>query len=180
MSIESEERIVHLKQHRPKVFGLLQNSWFYDPPRIKQAMQRYRNLGREDMAEKYRRRLLEYSLFAGCRSGRNLRDTLGDEWCDRMTWENASLELTDCASDVFPADFKHIMNRVKEERPDIIVGFGRVACDALASLQGSIANYFRFVYITAPHPTARQPETQARLRAVGRELTRLAKGTYVS
>lgn len=154
-----------------KVVCVLQNQWFYDPPRIKRMLA-YPTQDKQ----KLRRRLLAYALFAGCKSGRMLRQHLGDKWCDRALWENASDEIGDCASSCFPADPRHLLTVVRTEKPHVVIGFGKVACDAFHNGQ----DYERgqrdviewggheFHFISASHPTARH-------EGIGEEFCRLRK-----
>lgn len=154
----------------------MQNQWFFDPPRIQKAMASATD------PVKYRKRLLSYALFSGCKSGRMLRQHLGDKWCDRIIWENASDRIGDCASSVFPADMKHLKNLVGTEQPDIIVGFGKVACNAFlgdyeehATVTELLWHGAAFAFVATTHPTARGERVGGELQECARELDRLER-----
>jgi len=140
------------------VLAFMQNMWVRDPERVRALIERY--------GESYRRRLITYALFAGCASGRNLKTTFGEEICRRITWEEASREVTGHPGARPRADPVHIAASLKEHEPDIVICFVRIAADAVAPLwQGKL--------ILAPHPTARQPDTFAKLRYAAAELAAL-------
>jgi hypothetical protein len=148
-----------------KILGVMQNQWFRDPDRIRTALARQPT---DERRYQYRQRLIAYALFAGCKSGRVLTQTLGSDLCDAITWEEASPQIGGKASSCFPADLSHLESVLARERPDIIVAFGEIAGNALRSLNISNA-------IFAPHPTARRPGTLDRLTQVALELeSRLA------
>jgi len=107
-----------------------------------------------------------YALFAGCASGRNLKATFGPALCSRITWEEASREVTGNPKFCPPADPVHIATALKDYAPDIVICFGRIAGDAVAPL-------WKGKLILAPHPTARQPDTFAKLRHAAAELAEL-------
>lgn len=45
-----------------KILAVLQNQWFHDPEKVKAIIER---------TPKARRKIITYSLFAGCRTGRD-------------------------------------------------------------------------------------------------------------
>lgn len=147
-----------------KVLGILQNVWVRDPGRVRDM------LARSDQPERLRRRFIAYALFAGCRTGSNLRATLGASWCERIVWDEASRELGAVASSVFPADPDHLRELLDTEAPRVVLGFGRVACDALAPLIPAGVHFLQ-----APHPAARSPLTLSQLRACRQALDHLAR-----
>lgn len=152
-----------LHELRPKVLGLLQNEWVYDPPRLKKAMEFSNN------PEAFRRRMISYALFAGCKTGRVLVSAFGDTWRQRITWENASKEIGDVASSAFPADVPHIVARIQEELPDVVIAFGKVAQEGMAEAihRNLVENV---LVIRAPHPCARHSTVLEELRAARRRL----------
>jgi hypothetical protein len=58
-----------------KVLAFLQNQWFHDPDHVRGILERH---------PQARRRIIHYSLFAGCATGRMLKTALGEEWCKKM------------------------------------------------------------------------------------------------
>lgn len=158
------------KKLPPRVLGILQNEWVYDPPRLQRAIAQSSN------PEAFRQRMIEYALFAGCKTGRVLMTTLGETWCRRITWENASKRIGDVSSSVFPADLEHIATRIQEEKPDIVIAFGKVAQDGVA--QREMRQFFEFEFVQyeilrAPHPCARTLEALRELHQLKKTLDTL-------
>lgn len=134
-----------------KILAVLQNQWFHNPEKVKAIIER---------TPKARRKIITYSLFAGCRTGRVLKQVFGDDCARRFVWEEASREIGGHASSSFPADPAHLQAVLDEVHPDVVLAFGRIASDALAKLvpQDKL--------IAGPHPTARGPTTAAMLLAM--------------
>lgn len=128
----------------------MQNHWFRNPERIEAALSRYGDdgVGRE----RYRRRLIEYALFAGCKSGQMLKRHLGEDLCDRITWEEASREIGSHASSVFPADVPRLCAVIEELQPRMIVTFGEVAIAVIVAALHRLKKTEPFIH--APHPAA--------------------------
>ena len=158
-----------------KVLGILQNSWFYDPPKIKRMLAQYAT--DPERQERLRRKLMTYALFAGCKSGRMLQQALGEAWCNAIVWENASKEIGDLSSSCFPADLPHLRKRIQEEAPDVLVTFGKVATNACMELEHLAAHRLVDYFIAGPHPTARDPEVACCLYEVRKRLDKL-KDSY--
>jgi hypothetical protein len=147
--------------------GILQNSWFYDPPKIRRMLAYKTDLVER---ERLRRRLCTYALFAGCKCGRMLREGLGDKLCDAIVWENASKEFGDLSSASFPPDLKHLYSRIREEQPQIVIAFGKVAQEGVDKVSSGIAQHCAVRIIECPHPTARAADVLPKLRWVRRQL----------
>lgn len=151
-----------------KVLAFLQNQWFKDPDHVREILKR---------TPAARQRIITYSLFAGCKTGRVLKAALGEEWCRKIVWEEASPEIGGQASAAFPADRQHILDVIVREQPTVILAFGKIAADAVNSLcpihrltpPATIINI-----ITAPHPAARNLDTLELLRNVRAMLEKMA------
>lgn len=143
-----------------KVLAIMQNQWLHDPERMRRLITKYPNA---------RRRAIALALFAGCRSGRVLRQVFGPEWCSAITWDEASREIGGHAASVFSADLEHLRATLAEIAPDVVLAFGRIACEALATIQPAA------LLIGGPHPVARGADTLPRLRAM-----RTVLGTYTA
>lgn len=141
-----------------KILAVLQNQWFHDPERVKRLLAQHDNDPK--FRHKLRRRLITYSLFAGCKTGQILKKCLGSKLCEKITWEEASPEHGGRASSCFPADRAHLTALIQEEQPDIIIAFGKIARDGLADLFPSDR------LLTAPHPTARHAGVLDQIRAL--------------
>lgn len=140
------------------VVGFLQNQWVRGgiSPRLERAFAE---------RPKFRRDMLDRLLFGGCTTGRRLRSHFGRAACDAIRWDEASPQVGSQSSDVFPADPDHIRAVLAEERPAIVLAFGKVATDALPPLLPSGARL-----IVGPHPAARMPDINDRLDAMAKQL----------
>lgn len=130
------------------VLAIMQNQWFKDPGKVEELYRKRPN---------QRRDLIRRFLFAGCKSGRVLRQVFGD-WCDRIVWEESSPRIGGHASSKYDADLDYLTNVIVDVNPRVIIGFGVIACRGLEDLNQA--------YIRAPHPAARQPTVIAELTAV--------------
>jgi hypothetical protein len=148
-----------------KILAFLQNQWFRDPDHIREILKR---------RPAARQRIIAYSLFAGCKTGRILKAALGEEWCQRITWEEASPEIGSEASAVFRADTRHILDAIVRERPTVILAFGKIASNAVASLC-PINLTPPATVITGPHPAARNVDALNLLRDVRAKLDMLGR-----
>lgn len=133
-----------------KILAVLQNMWVKDPVRVREILLRH---------PQARRRMIVSSLFAGCATGRILKKVFGDDCPNRFTWDESTREIAGNPRDVYKADLEHLRQVLFEESPDIVIGFGRIACGALQQLVDGQN------LIICPHPTARQADTLPRLQA---------------
>lgn len=133
-----------------KIIGILQNQWFKNPTKIKQMIEDKIREGHADAREFY----IATFLFWGCLTGRRLRATLGEEYCNEIIWEECSKEIGGCASSRFPADIQHIQQVIDKHQPTHVIAFGQLAKDALIQLYDSGKQ--DYVLFIAPHPAARQ------------------------
>jgi hypothetical protein len=78
-----------------KIVAFLQNMWVRNPESARRILKR---------APQVRERLIAYSLFAGCLTGRRLKAALGEELCQSIVWEEASPVIADNAKDYHPPD----------------------------------------------------------------------------
>lgn len=131
-----------------KVLAILQNQYFNDPDRVRATLARH---------PEARRRMIHFALFAGCKTGRVLKAVFGAR-CNEIVWEEASPEIGGQASSVFPADRAHLQAVLADVNPDIVLGFGRIACDGLEGLVTPNK------LIIGPHPTARHADAIAQLK----------------
>jgi len=123
--------------------------WVRDPERTKAAIARH--------GESYRRMFMRYALFAGCKTGRVLRSTFGDDLLEHIEFEETTRQIAGDAKTIFPADIEHIRNALTEHAPIVVITFGKIAQDAVAPLwSGNI--------IKAHHPASRHPDTAQNLR----------------
>lgn len=137
-----------------KIVGILQNQWFKNPAKIKQIIAE-KELEYPNAREFY----IATFLFWGCLTGRRLRATLGEDYCNEIVWEECSKEIGGCASSKFPADIQHIKQVIAKHKPTVVIAFGQLAKDALMQLHTD-----KFTLLLAPHPAARQSDVVTQLR----------------
>lgn len=131
-----------------KTVAFLQNMWVKNPERVRWMI--------AQNGERYRRRLIEMLLFAGCLTGRRLRAAFGDELLAGIVWEETTRQIAGDPKTIFPTDLEHICGVLAEEKPDVVLTFGKIAYAAVAPVwTGGL--------IAAPHPAARQADVVFRL-----------------
>lgn len=128
-----------------KIVAFLQNLWVRDPIKVKAMFERY---------PAKREWMLRFMLFRGGRTGKLLRQHLGDDLVERIVWEESTKQIAGTSSDAFPPDIEHIAEVIARHQPEHVVGFGKVACcgiqSALTQLPGvKLETHF------LPHPCAR-------------------------
>lgn len=154
MASSQNTRAHSAAKEAPKIVAFLQNQWFKDPERIKSIIAKrialeLRGDGDNMTAHEVREEYIAYFLFLGCLTGRRLKAVFGDE-TRRIVWEEVSREIGGHASSCFPADDAHIREVLDRHKPDIVLAFGKIACDALSRLRPAAATLIR-----GPHPAAR-------------------------
>lgn len=150
-----------------KVLAILQNQWFKDPERMKLMLA---NTFKGD-----RPRFIRTFLFWSCLTGKRLTSAFGEDTCDRIVWENASPEIGGEASSKFDADPAHVASVIDRERPDVVMGFGKIAAQAINGSVGRLSGdvWERITFIELPHPAARHATVMAELRAGAARLAEL-------
>lgn len=130
------------------VLAFLQNMWVKDPARVKASIARH--------GEAFRLELMRRFLFAGCKTGRNLTKTFGDELLAQMTFEETTREIAGDAKTILLVDTHHIHECIEKHRPRIVVAFGQIAHDAVSMVADQWTGQ-PFVYVKAHHPASRHP-----------------------
>lgn len=125
--------------------AFMQNQWFREPERVRQLFMR--------LPDK-RNELIRRLLFSGCLSGRHLQSWLGMELCERIIWEEASLEIGGFSASRYDADLNHMKSTILKFEPTIILCFGKVASDGVKRLlDGDVCNVHTILFL--PHPASR-------------------------
>lgn len=142
-----------------KIVCFLQNQWFKNPDSARRALASH---------PENRSYLVRAWLFMGCITGRRLRASFGEEFCDSsdVIWDNVSPQIGGYASAVFPPDFAHIRAILAKHEPQIVVAFGKVAAAPMIELSQDA--HWRLV--TCPHPAARHARVQADLSIAARRI----------
>lgn len=126
-----------------KVLALLQNMWVRDPEKVKRQIAR-------DQTGKLRARMIYYALFAGCFTGRRLKTALGEAWCEKIIWEEASPVIAGEPKTYYPPDPEHIKSVLEKYQPEVIVCFTKRGFRIIRELVP-----LSIPVIDAPHPAAR-------------------------
>jgi hypothetical protein len=94
--------------------------------------------------------IISYGVFAGCRTGRNLIRTLGEELCRELTaWENASKFCgVNHDDDHGGADPDHMVTAIEFWKPEVVVAFGAVAAKPF----GVSIDLESMPLVIGPHP----------------------------
>lgn len=148
-----------------KILAFLQNQWFNDPEGVKAMLNRQRDCGectQEQMREKVRRRLIHYALFAGCLTGKRLKQAFGEALCAEIVWEEGSREIGGKASSFFKPDREHIQATIAREKPDVILCFGASNKPIVDSLCPWPQSDVHVIFM--PHPAARHVTVMTELR----------------
>lgn len=140
---------------RPVIVAFLQNMWVKDVARHQKLLAQF--------GEIYRRKMMNYALFAGCMTGKRLKAAFGDELCKRIIWEEASRVVTSTPSESPPADPVHIAAVLEQYKPTLVICFGKTASNAVPPL-------FKGTSFIAPHPTARRIDTVTKLEQTAKWL----------
>jgi hypothetical protein len=141
------------------VLAFLQNMWFKDPNKVRAVFQRN---------PEHRNQLIATYLFMGCLTGRRLLQVFGDDLCDKIIWEECSPEIGGRACALFPPDVAHMRAAIEKHHPDIVLGFGAVAREALSLICPPGTRT-----ILAPHPAARGNKTVTELKRAAERLAEL-------
>jgi hypothetical protein len=139
--------------------AFLQNQWFRNPESARRIIDHHGDRGR--------RFLIEFALFRGCLTGRRILQAFNGK--PDVRWEEASTEITGQASACPPADLAHMRRVLEEERPRIVMAFGRVACDAFRAIAAESGSTPEYALICGPHPAARQPSVMWELEMMAKE-----------
>lgn len=145
-----------------KILVFMQNMWVKEPEKVKQAIERSKD------PEAWNN-WVKTLLFAGCITGKRIKQVFGD-LVEDMIFDESTKEILNNPRDVPKADLEHMRNTILRIHPDTIITFGNHASKALEKI---ITSPYPFYHIripkhifNAPHPAARQPETMARLKRI--------------
>lgn len=89
-----------------KILAIMQNQWFRDPAAVEKVLARHPGKRNE---------FIKRFLFAGCLSGKRLRETFGD-LCDAIVWEEASRNMANHSAGAYAADLAHIQASIDEHK----------------------------------------------------------------
>lgn len=131
------------------ILAFLQNMWVRDPERIKRDIAKH--------GEELRLRFIEYALFAGCKTGRNLRKAFTEEVCDQIVWEETTREIAGDPKTIFPADLEHIAKCFQVHQPKVVLTFGAIAGEAVRPVLCKLDP--KPHHIHAHHPASRHVDS---------------------
>lgn len=154
------------------ILAFLQNMWVKRPDEVRRLIARH--------GEEFRVRFMRRALFAGCKTGRNLRKAFGEELIEQIVFEETTREIAGDPKTIFPADLAHIKACLEHHQPKVVLTFGQIALDALlACRQGpnlGVASGSTLLHIHAHHPASRHPGSfQTLLLAAAEVRVHLAK-----
>lgn len=153
------------------ILCFLQNLWVKDPAGWKEIFRKHpdRRVGI------IRHLLLDY----GCLTGRRIKACFG-ELVEKMTFEEASLEIAGDAKTICPPDPEHIRACLDMYRPTIVVTFGKGAEAAVKPLWDLWMRALprippRPEFRALPHPAARQADTVEKLKAAAKQIRTICR-----
>jgi hypothetical protein len=126
-----------------KIVAFLQNMWVR-PHQVQTVI-------RWSPTSEQRERMIEYSLFAGCRSGQVLKRGLGDDLCSGIRWQEASPVVADNPMDYHPPDPDHIKAVLEKHRPQVVLCFTKTGETCIRQTVGDTAKF-----ISCLHPAYRR------------------------
>lgn len=132
-----------------KIVAFLQNMWVKDPVRIQGIL---------DLHPHSREFIIRHLLFRKCRTGKILKATLGTQLCELIVWEETTMKVAGDATTIFPPDYDHIQRVINKHSPDVVIGMGKVAAQAVFKVANEMmrgAQDFQFNFFSVPHPCAR-------------------------
>lgn len=131
------------------IVAFLQNLWVKNPDRVREMFAR-RPDGREFM--------LRMLLFRGGRTGKILRENLGQDLCNQIVWEESTTQIGGDAKSVFPPEPEHIRRVLLKHQPEIVLAFGKVAAQAVFGVLPALPPPAMVHFLSAPHPCARSAQ----------------------
>lgn len=147
------------------IVAFLQNMWVL--PRQVATVSRWGALSEE------RERMIAYALFAGCVTGRRLKQVLGEELCEHITWQEASPVIAANPKDYHAPDTIHIRAVLDKHKPKVVLCFTKAGEPVIRGIVGDEA-----MFIGCPHPACRQvSSTLDALRRVKENIYQLVSST---
>lgn len=151
-----------------KILAFMQCMWVRDPKGVANTLSR--RADDADFQKRLWRRMVSYSLFAGCLSGRRLKTAYPSLW-DKIIWDESTKQIGGESSACFPPDLEHIRRTIADVEPRVIITFGQVASEAVARvLAQSDENMNIHQHFRSVHPAARGADTQESLIRTAREV----------
>ena len=130
------------------VLAILQNMWVKDPERLKRMFTYH--------GEEFRLAMMRRLLFAGSKTGRNLKKAFGDDLLAKITFEETTREIAGDPKTIYPADLQHLAICLERHRPEVVLTFGKIAEDAWRKTR---CDFDRPLHLAAHHPASRHPSS---------------------
>jgi len=152
-----------------RIVAFLQNQWFDRPLIVERAYAAH-------AGDIFRQcRLTEAYLFMGCLSGRRLQAAFAD-LRDQIAWANASPKIGSKSSDTFEPDPQHMAKIVQHFKPEIVIGFGKLAQEGILKMLPLMPAGTHFSVCSAPHPAAHHDTVANELAAVAADVRARIRG----
>jgi hypothetical protein len=156
-----------------KILGVLQNQWFpmHQVDRANEVIRQY--AGNYHWRALWNRKWLFYGRNL---TGNRLREAFGD-WCERITWEEATPVATGRSDAIVTADVLHLCAILSYHQPDHVLAFGRIAEAGLwKAFEGVLPEDPNKTWkmIRGPHPCARHCDVMNQLRRMRKDLENAA------
>jgi hypothetical protein len=133
-----------------KIVAFLQNLWVKNPARVEKLF--------ADFPDR-RESILAQLLFSGGKTGKVLRKKFGVDLCNEIIWEESTTVIAATSDGIFPPDHSHIKSVLMKHRPEIVLGFGKIASKAVLRVLHEIYfgegdARFKVQFMAGPHPAA--------------------------
>lgn len=151
-----------------RVVVYLQNMWVKEPAKIQASLDRHKD------NPMFWNKMCKLLLFAGCITGRRIKNAFGDLVND-MIFDETTKEIAGDSKKIFKPDYFHIESSLNRLKPDVVICFGAIATKAVTNVIENGGCEFVPAIISAPHPAARQPDTMDKLKTAAKQLRELLK-----
>jgi len=137
-----------------KILAFLQNMWVHAHQVLGVSRCHPISNAREDM--------IRYALFAGCLTGRRLKQAFGKTLCDCIIWQEASPVVSSNSRDYHSPNEAHIRAVLDKHTPDLVLIMTMRGADQIERIIHDCRGDM-FPIVKCPHPAARAQDTTARL-----------------
>ena len=139
---------------------IMQNMWVKDPAIVKEILNRHPGAWQE---------CVKRFLFSGCKTGRIFQQCWSNKVCELCVWDESTFEIADNPRWVPNYDGMHMLNAIKQMKPNIIILVGKQARDGFASICHYV-DYGEPSIFSCQHPCARGSGVLPHLREIGNVL----------
>lgn len=146
-----------------KIVAFLQNMWVKNSRTVWNVM-------KHDATSDVREKMIAYALFAGCLTGRRLRDYLGVKLCEEIVWQEASTAVSTDPKLYFPPEPVHIRAVLNKHKPNVVLCFTKAGEGIIRTMLDD-----GMTFIPCVHPACRANNVFEKLTGVRKAIEALSK-----